>query len=220
MHLLRGRLDTEAAAVLQAALDPLSAPRPSTAEGQDRRSPERRRADALLDLAHRALTAKDGLPVTGGIRPTVIVTIDHTVLAGQVDGCAQISGGTLSEPISAQAARRWACDAQILPVVLGSAGEILDLGRSDRSASTAQRRALAIRDKGCAFPGCDRPPGWTDAHHIQHWSTDGPTDLDNLVLLCGAHHDTVHHHGWTITPGPDRQPRFAPPEPPPPEPPW
>jgi hypothetical protein len=220
MHQLRGLLDTEGAATLIAALDPLSAPKPSTAEGQDMRSAQRRRADALIDLAQRALTAKNGLPVTGGNRPTVVVTIDHQVLAGLVDGSGLISAATLSEPISVEAARRWACDAAILPVVLGSAGEVLDLGRTERTASPAQRRALAIRDKGCAFPGCDRPPGWTDAHHIIHWVDGGPTDLDNLVLLCGAHHDTIHHHGWTMHLGPDRLPVFEPPPTPPPDPPF
>ena len=76
---------------------------------------------------------------------------------------------------------------------------------------TAIRRALILRDNGCAFPGCDRPPGWTDAHHITHWAHGGNTALHNLVLLCAHHHDTVHHHNWTITLH-HGQPQFHPPQ--------
>nr|WP_162184933.1 HNH endonuclease signature motif containing protein [Allokutzneria albata] len=62
----------------------------------------------------------------------------------------------------------------------------------------AQRKALAVRDKGCAFPGCDRPPGWTEAHHVWHWIDGGPTDLGNLVLLCVHHHHVMHEQEWRI----------------------
>ncbi|UDF22621.1 HNH endonuclease signature motif containing protein, partial [Rhodococcus qingshengii] len=74
-----------------------------------------------------------------------------------------------------------------------------------------QRRALAVRDGGCAFPGCGTPSGWCDAHHIVHWNDGGPTDLDNLVLLCGHHHRTLHHTEWRVEIGPDRKTVFYPP---------
>ena len=77
-------------------------------------------------------------------------------------------------------------------VVTNGRSEILDLGRKTRVVTTAQRRALVLRDGGCAFPGCDRPPEWCDAHHIIHWLDRGPTDLDNLVLLCRRHHRLIH----------------------------
>src|SRR5207244_7966843 len=108
-------------------------------------------------------------------------------------------GGQLGEPLSGAAARRLACDAQVIPLVLGGPGEILDVGRASRTATPAIRRALRVRDRGCIGPGCDSPPAWTDAHHIRHWADGGPTSIENMCLLCSWHHDLVHHDGWTIT---------------------
>ena len=89
-----------------------------------------------------------------------------------------------------------------LPPPLGAPAELLDLGRATRVVSPALRRALALRDGGCAAVGCDRPPPWTDAHHLHHWLHGGPTSLDNLVLLCRVHHRAVHEQGWHL----DRDP--------------
>ncbi len=111
----------------------------------------------------------------------------------------------------AGAARRIACDAAILPMVLGGASQVLDVGRAQRLFTPAQRRALTERDRGCAWPGCDRPPGWTQAHHVVSWLDGGPTDLDNGVLLCLFHHQQAHQSEWTIRLGPDRRPDFIPP---------
>ena len=102
-------------------------------------------------------------------------------------------------PLSAALARRLACDATLIPIVLGSASEPLDVGRATRLIPPALRRALIARDRGCAFPGCRRPPRWCEAHHIRYWSDGGATALDNLVLLCGHHHDVIHHGQWTVT---------------------
>jgi hypothetical protein len=115
--------------------------------------------------------------------------------------------------VSADTARRMACDARLIPVVLGSTGQVLDAGRSRRLASGPLRRALVARDHGCAFPGCDRPPRWCDAHHLWPWSAGGPTSLDNLVLLCRHHHRTLHEprQGWRIRLGKDQLPQFIPP---------
>ena len=71
--------------------------------------------------------------------------------------------------------------------------------------------ALVNRDKGCTFPGCDRPATWTQAHHIAHWADGGTTTLDSLALLCDPHHDEIHHHGWTVRLGDDRRPEYLPP---------
>ncbi|MER2208391.1 MAG: HNH endonuclease signature motif containing protein, partial [Rhodococcus sp. (in: high G+C Gram-positive bacteria)] len=90
-------------------------------------------------------------------------------------------------------------------------GVPLDCGKEARTATVPQRRALAVRDGGCAFPGCGTPPGWCDAHHIVHWNDGGPTDLDNLILLCGHHHRTLHHTQWRVEIGPDRKTVFYPP---------
>lgn len=90
--------------------------------------------------------------------------------------------------------RQLACDAQITPAVLGGAGELLELGRTRRLATPGILTALALRDKGCSYPGCTMPPGWTDAHHLRHWVDGGPTEPDNMTLLCRHHHTTVHRH--------------------------
>ncbi|WP_240670711.1 HNH endonuclease signature motif containing protein [Actinoplanes solisilvae] len=115
--------------------------------------------------------------------------------------------------LSASTIRRLACEARLLPAVLGGEGQILDLGRSRRLATAALRRALHIRDGGCAFPSCDRPPRWTDIHHIVEWSLGGLTSLDNTVLLCRHHHRLLHHPtaGWRVRLGTDRRPEFIPP---------
>ena len=91
-----------------------------------------------------------------------------------------------------------------LPSVLGGAASMpLDLGRATRVVSPAQRNALAVRDGGCVFPGCARPLAWCEAHHVRHWLDGGPTDLDNLALVCRAHHRAIHDGGWQLTRGPD-----------------
>jgi hypothetical protein len=117
------------------------------------------------------------------------------------------------ERLSATAVRQLACDARILPVVLGGAGQVLDAGRSRRLATGALRQALCVRDRGCAFPDCDRPPRWTVAHHVISWLRGGRTSLDNLVLLCGRHHRLIHHPtaGWQIRLAADGQFDFIPP---------
>jgi hypothetical protein len=115
------------------------------------------------------------------------------------------AGATLGDrtPIGPATARRLACDATVLPAVLGSAGQVLDLGRSTRLVTPPLRRALVLRDGGCRFPGCDRPPEWTDGHHLVPWARGGPTDLANMILLCRHHHVLVHEGGWRITLHPD-----------------
>jgi hypothetical protein len=100
----------------------------------------------------------------------------------------------------------------LLPPILGGAlSQPLDVGRMTRVVQPAQRHALVVRDGGCVFPGCDRPPGWCEAHHLIHWLHGGPTDLDNLALLCRAHHRTVHEGGWRLHRGPDGQFAASPP---------
>jgi hypothetical protein len=195
---LSGHLDPEAAALLDAALDPLAAPRPATDEGRDNRSAGRRNADALTELARRALTgspeAGGPLPESGGEPTTLVVTIGLQALTSGL-GPALLPTGDL---ISARQARCLACNARVIPAVLDGAGQPLDLGRARRLFTPAQRRALILRDGGCAFPGCGRPPEWCDGHHIHHWEDGGPTDLWNLLLLCKAHHTLVHEGGFVV----------------------
>jgi hypothetical protein len=92
----------------------------------------------------------------------------------------------------------------VLPPPLGGApSQPLEVGRATRVVSPAQRSALAVRDRGCVFPDCDRPLAWCDAHHLWHWIDGGPTDLWNLALVCRAHHRAVHEGGWQLARGPD-----------------
>ncbi len=202
---LRGVLDKESAALALAVLDPLAAPLPTIDGVPDTRLPERRNADALLQLCQLATPA---LPQVRGERPHMFVTTTLESLQRQVGSAlGHLQGGHL---ISRNAIRRIACDANIIPVVLGSASQPLDIGRSTRLVPQGLRRALILRDEGCAFPGCDRPPLWCDAHHIDYWADGGKTELCNLALLCVHHHDRVHNDGWTITMINDR-PWFTPP---------
>jgi hypothetical protein len=194
---LRGFFDTEAAATVMSALGPLSAPLTGAdlPGGRDDRPASQRRADAMVELARRALNAGD-LPVEGAERPHVTVTMDlATLVAGAHAFGAQLDRGG---PLSAEAARRICCDAKVIPVVLGEASQPLDVGRETRTVPRHLRRAVVARDGGCAFPGCDRLPAWCEAHHVQHWSDGGPTCLSNLVLLCKYHHDVIHHTPWRV----------------------
>ena len=138
--------------------------------------------------------------------------------AGRGAGCGRVMLTRAQATILAPATvRQLACDADIIPVVLGSHGEILDLGRAVRLYTRAQRRALWHRDGGCTYPGCDAPAAWTQAHHLVHWVDGGPSDLAYAALLCQRHHTHVHdqrliatvhppdEHGrsvtWDLTPG-------------------
>ncbi|GAA2758229.1 hypothetical protein F4554_003353 [Actinopolymorpha rutila] len=109
--------------------------------------------------------------------------------------------------------RRLACEADLIPVVLGGDGQVLDLGRSDRFFQEHQRRALAIRDgRHCHFPGCQIPEPRCVTHHMTAWDHGGPTDLANEVLLCRFHRTTVHHEGWLVRIGSHGHPEYVPPQ--------
>ena len=109
------------------------------------------------------------------------------------DAGRTVHGGFLS----AGQVRQLACEADLIPAVLGSQGQILDLGQARRLVTPGQRRALAHRDQGCTFPGCSVPATWCDAHHVVHWAHGGPSDLSNYALLCPRHHTWVHQHNAT-----------------------
>ncbi|WP_232533964.1 HNH endonuclease signature motif containing protein [Plantactinospora sp. KBS50] len=109
------------------------------------------------------------------------------------------------------ALRRLACDAAILPAVLGGRGQVLDVGRQRRLFTGPLRRALVLRDRGCAFPNCDRPPRWCAGHHIRPWTDGGGTSLHNAVLLCGYHHRVIHRGEWIVRLARDGHPEFIPP---------
>ena len=102
-------------------------------------------------------------------------------------------------PLTDTAVRRLACDAEITRVVVDPPSQPLDVGRATRTVPSQLRNALIVRDRGCVAEGCDRPPAWTEAHHVVHWAEGGNTALDNLVLLCRTHHRKVHDAGWEFS---------------------
>lgn len=138
----------------------------------------------------------DQLPEHGGDATTVIVTLSLAQLLTDLAAAGVIAGDG-EETISATDARRLACQATIIPAVLGSNSEVLDLGRSMRLFTRAQRRALRLRDRRCRAEGCSIPAAWTEAHHLHPWSHGGATDLDNAISLCHHHHHRIHDHAYT-----------------------
>ena len=113
--------------------------------------------------------------------------------------------------ISTSEARRLACNAGIVPMVLAGESKVLDLGMSRRLFTRYQRLALAHRDQGCVFPRCARPAAWCEAHHCRSFSDGGPTDIGNGALLCSFHHHLVHHGDWQIQIATDGIPEAIPP---------
>jgi hypothetical protein len=106
-------------------------------------------------------------------------------------------------PIPLETAFRLACDCSVTRVIMRGDSEVLDLGRSTRLVSAAIRKAVVIRDRGCVFPGCERPPAWCDAHHLVWWERGGHTEVSNVCLLCRRHHVLCHEGGWQLTRGDD-----------------
>ena len=188
----RLRLDPEGKEVLEAILGPLSPPKP-TPDCADLRNSDQRRGDALVEICRRAAAA-------GGTTPTapkaaLWVTVGLAELKTGV-GAGSTLGGQL---LGIETIRRIACDAMIIPVVMGTDSEILDVGRARRLFTGGLLAAMRLRDKGCTIPGCTAPPEWADAHHLIHWVDGGPTSLLNGALICPYHHSIAHQRGWTAT---------------------
>jgi 5-methylcytosine-specific restriction protein A len=180
---IKGQLDAAAFDVLARAIRANLPPVEPDPLGRDKTLGERQ-AEALGAICEHALD--DGfLPVEGGERPHISPIIDFEGQRRQARGARLEFGGmtTAAQP------RRLLCDAKITPVVLGGEGQPLDVGREKRTVTPAQRKAIAARDRGCAYPGCDKTPSWCEVHHIIHWIHGGRTDIDNLVMLCRAHHN-------------------------------
>jgi hypothetical protein len=192
--MLKTTLQSQAAPVPAAACDPASCRVPGCGhDGRDPRDHGARLLDALIDTCRCAQTA-DLLPHQHGAPPRLTLLMDYAdLLAGL--GVGVTEDGT---QIPASAVRRLCCDAEVIPAVLGSAGEVLDVGRSSRLVTPAIWKALVARDRHCRFPGCRRPPLMCHAHHVWHWIDGGPTSLDNLLLLCGHHHRLVHSGPWQV----------------------
>ena len=166
--------------------------------------------DALVEACRR-LQADDQLPHAHGTTARITITTNYDDLRDQASRAGLLASG---ETLSATAVRRLACDADLIPAVLGTQGQVLDLGRSQRLVTTGLWNALVLRDQHCSFPGCQRLPLACDAHHIRHWIDGGPTSLDNLALLCRRHHTLTHTSPWTIHLDPaTKRPVWHPPPP-------
>ena len=188
-------LDPESGEVVLAAIRALA----ETTDPSDDRSAQQRRADALVELCRDYLDHGD-TPVQGGEKPHITLTVSLETLEQRTGSPCELDETGV---ITAQAARRLACEAGISRIITKGPSEPLDVGRRTRTISPAMRRALNFRDGGCRFQGCDRPHRWCDAHHIQHWLDNGRTALHNLVLLCRRHHRMVHEGKYPSPTPPD-----------------
>jgi hypothetical protein len=203
MHAIDGILDPECGSAVKTALDSLAKRRGP----EDHRTHSQRMHDAVAELTHHAMD-EGKLPRRNGVKPHVAVTTTLEGLKNEVG--APPADLELSLPISTRTLERIACDCTISRVLLADS-MVIDVGRATRVNSAPRRRALRIRDRGCRFPGCDRPVNWTTPHHIVAWSKGGPTNLANEVLLCYYHHRLVHEGGWQVIKA-GREFRFLPPD--------
>jgi Domain of unknown function (DUF222) len=194
---LRAKLAPEDAAVVQAALESITGSRPVPEPADDGvKDPAddrwaARNADALVAMCEHVLAGGAENLITTTAARQVVVHVDVGVLTGEAsDGRCYVEGGA---PLSAGAARRIGCDAEVVCVTERNRLPI-DVGRKQRIVPERLRMALHVRDRFCRFPGCGVPAHRTEAHHHDHWALGGGTDLDNLLLLCGFHHRR-HHAG-------------------------
>ena len=185
---IRGRFDDPAMfAAIAAAVDAHAAPH--TAD--DQRDTGERQAEALADVCGYVLDHAE-VPARGGERPHLSVVVRLEDLENRARaGCLELGG-----ELSPEALRMLCCDARVVPVVLGGAGQPLDVGRATRVIPDGLRRAIAARDRGCAR--CGRPASWCEVHHVIPWEVGGPTSLANCCMLCRSCHRLVHHGGWDV----------------------
>ena len=192
---LTGHLDPVGGETVHAALEAvMNGHRPAG----DRRSHAERQGDALVELCRQAL-AGGSLPTVRGERAQVRVSIDLVALCAE-RGFAELP---FAGPITAETARRLACDASVVRILTGPGGLPMDVGREQRTAPAGIRRAIEARDVHCVFAGCRAPAAWCDVHHVIHWAFGGVTSCDNGALLCERHHTAVHEGRFSIARDPD-----------------
>jgi hypothetical protein len=203
MYKVDGLLEPVTGAALKTAVDALS----KRTGPDDERSPSQRRHDAVGEMVNHAMD-QGTLPRRNGVRPHINLTTTIEGLKNEVG--APPADLELSLPISTRTLERITCDSTMSRVLLADS-MVIDVGRATRTVSGPARRALRTRDKGCRFPGCDRPVDWTNPHHLIHWARGGPSNLPNMVLVCYYHHRLVHEGGWQVIKS-GREFRFLPPE--------
>ncbi len=185
---LDGNLDPETGETLLTALGAVLDAEARSGQGEDDRTPAQRREDALAEVCRQWLDRSER-PTVAGERPHVTVTVGAEALGAHTSELDHVG------PVPPETARRIACDASVMRVVMAGGSEPLDVGRRTPVVRPAMRRAVIVRDRHCRFPGCDRPHTWCDAHHVVHWADGGDTAVPNLLLLCRRHHRLVHDRG-------------------------
>ena len=202
---MKGRFDDAAmfeaiAALLDAKAKPLT--------GDDDRTAGERAAEALAEVCGWVLdhAPTSLVPDTGGFRPQVNVVVRLEDLENRARAAVLDFGGV----ISPEGLRMLCCDAAVVPIVMNGKGQPLDVGRATRTIPDGLRRAVAARDRGCAQPGCGRPPSWCEVHHVTPWAEGGQTTLAGCVMLCKVHHRQMHFTEW-ICRIRDGLPEFIPP---------
>ena len=187
-------VDAVTGAALKKALHAIAAPSHQAAAGPlgDRRPTPERLGRAFTEYVQRYPTKE--LPKAGGLNATVVVTMTLETLVGGLKAAKLDTG----ETISASLARRMACEAGIIPAVLGGTSQVLDQGRKKRFHTEAQRIAKTIEAGGCQAEGCDWPPGRCHLHHPIRWVDGGRTDRDG-IMLCPAHHARAHDTRYQMT---------------------
>jgi hypothetical protein len=153
---------------------------------------------ALMEYLETRDATTGGTPKAGGVAATVVVTMTLENLLGGLRGSEKAAVLDTGETLSASEARRLACEAGIIPAVLGTNSVPLDLGRKTRFHTEPQRIALMLRDKGCAVEGCDHPPGMCHVHHPHAWAKGGTTSVDNGMLICPRHHTLAHDDRYQL----------------------
>ena len=204
---LRGVVPDQVASRLRVYLEAIASPRRSgcVGDGEERGrlvGPQRL-GEAFCALLERL--PEQALPQHGASATTVMVLIDLDQLRAET-GVGELGTG---DRLTAGEVRRLACNARIVPAVLGGKSEVLDLGRSARFFSAGQRKAMVIRDRECRAEGCSIPAAWCEAHHWQPWSRGGRTDLEDGVLLCSWHHHRAHDEGYDAQRLPNGDVRFS-----------
>lgn len=206
-------LDPESAAHVRELVDRATSPKRRTVQfsdpddlekaariADDDRSPEQYASDALLHLLITGADADSSMMLGSGAPSVRVLVTARDLQRGEGSGSlepavGQPDGVVLGLPT----VQRLLCGANQTPILMGSTGQPLDVGRSQRLFTARQRVALSARDGGCRWPGCERPPSWCEAHHIDHWQRDGgSTDVEAGMLLCRHHHLLLHEQGWHI----------------------
>jgi hypothetical protein len=168
---------------------------------EDERTPEQIMADGFVQVFHNGLTADPSVVPGAGRVPVRVIVPEHVLTDRAVNGSdASPSGSAILEEthtaISFGKLEEHLCESGTIPVILDDTGQVLDVGREQRLFTKTQRTALGVRDGGCRYPGCEKPPSWTEAHHISYWARDsGATNVANGILLCRYHHTLIHNTG-------------------------